>query len=204
MKDSQVRIRIPIHHSKEHRRASPEGDSHGSIAVVQAGRPVPQQIVPPGASAPDRVTFTARRTAAAVTPAQRPIPASPPVSGAATTRGSLPPALLPHLRPSAGRVPRWGSRRPWLPAAAMAGLLALALVPCPHCWHGLATRRSRCRLATARTRLRLRRARRLLHACRASRPFLRCPPRQRAVYQRRQSRTCACTSRPPVARRRCR
>ncbi|MGG1641757.1 stage II sporulation protein D [Paenibacillus sp. NRS-1782] len=135
MKDSQVRIRIPIHHSKEHRRASPEGGSHGSIAVVQAGRPVPQQIVPPGASAPDRVTFTARRTAAAVTPAQRPIPASPPVSGAATTRGSLPPALLPHLRPSAGRVPRWGNRGPWLPAAAMVGLLALALaVPALLAW----------------------------------------------------------------------
>ncbi|MBE0337532.1 stage II sporulation protein D [Paenibacillus sp. 23TSA30-6] len=130
MKDSQVRIRIPIHHAKEHRRVSPVGDSRGSIAVAQAGRPVQQQTVPPGASAPDRVTLTARR-AAAVTPAQRPIPASSLVPGAATTRdarGSQPSVPLPYLRPATGHVPRWGSHRPWLPAAAMAGLLALALV----------------------------------------------------------------------------
>ncbi|MGM1021233.1 MAG: stage II sporulation protein D [Bacillota bacterium] len=130
MKDSQVRIRIPVHHAKEHRRASPTGDSHGSIAVAQAGRPVQQQIVPPGASAPDRVTLTARR-AAAVTPAQRPIPAASLAPGPATTcdaRGSQPSVPLPYLRPATGHVPRWGSHRPWLPAAAMAGLLALALV----------------------------------------------------------------------------
>ncbi|WP_342415781.1 stage II sporulation protein D [Paenibacillus sp. FSL R10-2782] len=132
MKDSQVRIRIPIHHPKEHRRAAPAGDSHGSIAVAQAGRPVQQQTVPPGVSAPDRVTLTAGRAAAVrVTPVQRPIPASSLAPGAATIRdasSSLPPAPVPYLRPAAGRAPRWGSRRPWLPAAAMAGLLALAMV----------------------------------------------------------------------------
>ncbi|MDY8022625.1 stage II sporulation protein D [Paenibacillus polymyxa] len=138
MKDSQVRIRIPIHHPKEHRQASFAEEGSGSIATsLQKNKLVQQQpdtrgVLPTGVK-PNRHTTAVSSAVHSVDTAALP------VAGAAAhdTRAASPLQVpLPHLRPSAGRAaPRWGSRRPWLPFAAMAGVLVLAMaVPALMAW----------------------------------------------------------------------
>ncbi|WP_025717577.1 stage II sporulation protein D [Paenibacillus sp. 1-18] len=138
MKDSQVRIRIPIHHANDHRRTLPEEESPGFIAApAQTSRLAQQRS---GTRGPMTAEARYARRATAVTPAVHLVSASLPATGAAaraTRDVSLPPASMPvpHLRPATGRAPRWGSHRPWLPAVAIAGLLALALaVPALMTW----------------------------------------------------------------------
>ncbi|WP_225999680.1 stage II sporulation protein D [Paenibacillus sp. BJ-4] len=138
MKDSQVRIRIPIRHANEHRRTLPAEESPGFIAASTQTSKLAQQRSGTRRTLPDEARYARRATA--VTPAVHPVGTSLPASGAAARdiRGAnLPPVSMPvpHLRPATGRAPRWGSYRPWLPAAAIAGLLALALaVPALMTW----------------------------------------------------------------------
>ncbi|ASR45573.1 stage II sporulation protein D [Paenibacillus kribbensis] len=142
MKDSQVRIRIPIHHANEHRRTLPAEESPGFIAASPQTSKLAQQRSGTRGTLPAEAGYARRATA--VAPALHPAGASPLTSGAGargTSGTSLPPVAVPgpYLRPAAGRAPhwgtRWGSHRPWLPAAAVAGLLALALaVPALIAW----------------------------------------------------------------------
>ncbi|MDN4081825.1 stage II sporulation protein D [Paenibacillus polymyxa] len=136
MKDSQVRIRIPIHHPKEHRQASLAKESSGSIATsLQKNKLMQQQPGTTGALPP--IAKTHRRTTA-LTSTIHTVGAMLPDTGTApgnTYDASRRQGPQPHLRPVAGRAPRWGSRRPWLPFAAMAGVLVLAMaVPALMAW----------------------------------------------------------------------
>ncbi|QDY84460.1 stage II sporulation protein D [Paenibacillus polymyxa] len=135
MKDSQVRIRIPIHHPKKHRQVSFAKESCGSIATSLQKNMLMQQ--PDTSGALPTCVKTHRRTTA-VPPCVETGGAVPPAAKTAprkTWDASKPQGSQPHLRPVAGRAPRWGSRRPWLPFAAMAGVLVLAIaVPALMAW----------------------------------------------------------------------
>ncbi|MCJ1220155.1 stage II sporulation protein D, partial [Paenibacillus polymyxa] len=136
MKDSQVRIRIPIHHPKEHRQTSLAKESSGSIATsLQKNKLVQQQPDRTGALPP--IAKTHRRTTA-LTSTIHTVGAMLPDAETATSNtgdASRIQGAQPHLRPTSGRAPRWGSRRPWLPFAAMAGVLVLAMaVPALMAW----------------------------------------------------------------------
>ncbi|MGZ0043349.1 stage II sporulation protein D [Paenibacillus ottowii] len=125
MKDSQVRIRIPIHHPKKHRQVSFAEESCGSIATSLQKNMLMQQ--PYTSDALPTCVKMHRRTTV-VPPAAKTAPSK-------TWDASKPQGPQPHLRPAAGRAPRWGSRRPWLPFAAMAGVLVLAIaVPTLMAW----------------------------------------------------------------------
>lgn len=136
MKDSQVRIRIPIHHANEHRRTSPMEESPGFIAASAQLSKLAQQRSGTRGTLPTEAR--AARGAITVAPAVHPAGTSLPAPGASArdTRGTgLPPVSALYLRPAARRAPRWGSHRPWLPAAAIACLLVLALaVPALMAW----------------------------------------------------------------------
>ncbi|APQ61536.1 Amidase enhancer [Paenibacillus polymyxa] len=136
MKDSQVRIRIPIHHPKEHRQASLAEEGSGSIATSLQKNKLMQQQPDTRGTLPIGVKPNRRTTA--VPSAVNSVDTALPIAGAAVhdTRAASPLQVpLPHLRPSAGRAPRWGNRRPWLPFAAMAGVLVLAMaVPALMAW----------------------------------------------------------------------
>ncbi|MGW8443750.1 stage II sporulation protein D [Paenibacillus sp. S33] len=136
MKDSQVRIRIPIHHPKEHCQASLAEERSGSIATSLQKNKLMQQQPDTRGTLPTGVKLNRRTTA--VPSAVNSVDTALPIAGAAAhdTRAATPlQVTLPHLRPSAGRTPRWGSRRPWLPFAAMAGVLVLAMaVPALMAW----------------------------------------------------------------------
>lgn len=132
MKDSQVRIRIPIHHPKEHRQASFAEEDTGSIATLLQKNKLMQQQPDARGTLPTGVKPNRRTTV--VPSAVKSVDTALPIAGVAAhdARAASP---LPHLRPSAGRAPRWGSRRPWLPFAAMAGVLVLAMaVPALMAW----------------------------------------------------------------------
>ncbi|MGG4216711.1 stage II sporulation protein D [Paenibacillus jamilae] len=136
MKDSQVRIRIPIHHPKENRQAAFAEESPGSIATsLPKNKLMPQQSGTTGALPP--IAKTERRTTA-LTSAIHPVGKVLPDVGIAPGHpydASRRQGPQPHLRPAAGRAPRWGNRRPWLPFAAMAGVLVLAMaVPALMAW----------------------------------------------------------------------
>ncbi|KAF6567510.1 stage II sporulation protein D [Paenibacillus sp. EKM202P] len=136
MKDSQVRIRIPIHHPQEHRQASLAEESSGSIATSLQKNKLMQQHAESTGGLPT-IAKTNRRTTA-LTSTTHTIGTILPDAG--TSPGNTYDAgrrrgPQPHLRPAAGRAPRWGSRRPWLPFAAMAGVLVLAMaVPALMAW----------------------------------------------------------------------
>lgn len=140
MKDSQVRIRIPIHHANEHRRTSPMEESPGFIAASVQLSKLAQQRSGTRGTLPTEAR--AARRAITVAPAVHPAGTSLPAHGASArdTRGTglplvSPPVSALYLRPAARRAPRWGSHRPWLPAAAIACLLVLALaVPALMAW----------------------------------------------------------------------
>ncbi|WCM60951.1 stage II sporulation protein D [Paenibacillus polymyxa] len=136
MKDSQVRIRIPIHHPKEHRQASLAEEGSGSIATSLQKIKLMQQQPDTRGTLSGGVKPNRRITA--VPSAVNSVDTALPIAGAAVhdTRAASPLQVpLPHLRPSAGRAPRWGNRRPWLPFAAMAGVLVLAMaVPALMAW----------------------------------------------------------------------
>ncbi|PPQ46599.1 stage II sporulation protein D [Paenibacillus peoriae] len=136
MKDSQVRIRIPIHHPKEHRQASLAEEGSGSIATSLQKIKLMQQQPDTRGTLSGGVKPNRRITA--VPSAMNSVDTALPIAGAAVhdTRAASPLQVpLPHLRPSAGRAPRWGNRRPWLPFAAMTGVLVLAMaVPALMAW----------------------------------------------------------------------
>ncbi|MCC3379444.1 stage II sporulation protein D [Paenibacillus farraposensis] len=134
MKDSQVRIRIPIHPTNEHRRTLPAEEEPGFIAASAQTSKLAQQRPDTRAVLP-AAARSARRVAAGA-PAAAHAGASLPATDAAVpaTRG-VNPRTAPYLRPAARRAPRWGGHRPWLPAACLTGLLALALaVPALMAW----------------------------------------------------------------------
>lgn len=137
MKDSQVRIRIPIHHPKEHRQASLAEEGSGSIATSLQKNKLMQQQPDTRGVLPTSVKSN-RHTTAVPSAVHSVDTAALSIAGAAAhdTRAASPLQVpLPHLRPSAGRAPSWGSRRPWLPFAAMAGVLVLAMaVPALMAW----------------------------------------------------------------------
>ncbi|QYK64414.1 stage II sporulation protein D [Paenibacillus sp. S25] len=136
MKDSQVRIRIPIHHPKEHRQASLAEEGSGSIATSLQKIKLMQQQPDTRGTLSGGVKPNRRITA--MPSAVNSVDTALTIAGAAVhdTRAASPLQVpLPHLRPSAGRAPRWGNRRPWLPFAAMAGVLVLAMaVPALMAW----------------------------------------------------------------------
>ncbi|MEC0183555.1 stage II sporulation protein D, partial [Paenibacillus peoriae] len=88
MKDSQVRIRIPIHHASEHHRTLPAEESPGHIAAPPQTSKLAQQRSGTRGTLPAEAGHARRATAVAT--ALHPAGASPPTSGAAArgTRGT--------------------------------------------------------------------------------------------------------------------